>query len=163
MHGASGYLYYVWRLKAVLRSWMCCCSISTYSIDSQSTDQVGDRPWPLLPSPSPAVFSVHQLEVAFKYRWHNQQPHPLLSNTPTPVWALLTENRAPPTPSHCPLPLGPVRITTPLPCVNSWRRWRVQKDADLLSDYTVLSITPSVVGSGDGMSHDGHVTEGEES
>ena len=37
-----------------------------------------------------------------------------------------------------------------------------QKDADLLSDYTVLSITPSVVGSGDGRSHDGHVTGGEE-
>ena len=37
-----------------------------------------------------------------------------------------------------------------------------QKDADLLSDYTVLSITPSVVGSGGGRSHDGHVTGGEE-
>ena len=38
----------------------------------------------------------------------------------------------------------------------------MQKDADLLSDYTVLSLTPSVVGSGDRRSLDGHVTGGEE-
>ena len=35
------------------------------------------------------------------------------------------------------------------------------QDTDLLSDYTVLSLTPSVVGMGEGKSHESHVTEGE--
>ena len=46
----------------------------------------------------------------------------------------------------------------------SWRGESEQKDADLQSNYIVLSLTLSVyaVGSGDGRSHDSHVTGGEE-
>ena len=102
------------------------------------------------------VFSVH-IGVTFIQM--------MTSSTATPTLIQDTHTSVRPCPQMTePRPLGPLRSATPLPGVNSWRIEveSEQKDADLLSDYTMLSITPGVVGSGDGRSHDGHVTGGEE-
>ena len=79
--------------------------------------------------------------------------------------ALPTDDSAPPTPSAeaCLLPPPPPPRATenchsPVPRPQLEEVEGELQDTDLLSDYTVLSLTPSAVGSGEERSHDGHVT-----
>ena len=93
-------------------------------------------------------------------------PHP---THPHQCEALPTDDSAPPSlsPEAHPFPLPPSpgaseESPSSASCQQLEEVEGEQQDADLLSDYTVLSITPSVAGSGDGRSHDSHVTGGEE-
>ena len=100
------------------------------------------------------VFSIH-IEDAFIQMMISTAPPTHTSVRPCPQ---MTVPRPPCLPKSTPSPGATEEYHSSASCQQLEEVEGEQKDADLLSDYIVLSITPSVVGSGDGRSHDGHVT-----